>query len=318
MSEYASAVERARRAFASVSRLEGALAHAPSRRDLQTNLAASQKLAHQAQEQLLRLSEIRHIEVCNYRLLPEATGGFSLPYVSQSLLDYQNLFSQIHDSLRNGPKQNALIGKEALEESSMEFAYSYSGSLGVVLFAQNERDFLGGKLDDAIKRFFEVVDIDSRQTVREIAYQLGRAVIKRLHDWSDVNIKGGFATDVRWNKSDGLHLGEVIERRRLENIVGYIDATSDEKIDEIWVNGALIGGNLKSRNFHFVVPNGPDFRGKLAKNFSQDTEMHLGKFYVAKIFRTETVNYATDKIEQKFELMQLSEPTIPVSDFAGG
>src|SRR6516165_2221990 len=133
MSEIASAVERTRKAFASVSRLEEALARAPSDRSLQLNLSAMRKLALQSQEQLFEFSKRVHVEVCNYRLVPEATDGYALAYVSASMLEYQNLFSQIYDAKRNGAKTRAVIGKDALQESALEFGYSYAGSLGMVL-----------------------------------------------------------------------------------------------------------------------------------------------------------------------------------------
>jgi hypothetical protein len=317
MSEIASVVERTRKAFASISQLEAAIARDPSNRALQLNLSAMRKVAEQSQEQLEKFSELNHIEVCNYRLLPEASQGYSLPYVSSSLLEYQNLFSQIYDAKKQGPKIRAILGDESFHESLLDFAYSYSGSLGVVLLAHSERDFFEGKLDSTIDTLFQVLEINSRNTVREIANTLGRAVVKRLHDWSSANLKGGFAADVRWNKSDGRRLGEVIERRKMENIVGYIDATSDEKNEELWAIGFLVGGNLKSRTFLFVTTDGREFRGRLAKNFSPTTDMILGKRYAAKIFRTEKIVYATERTEEEVELMQLGDPTTPAPDFAG-
>jgi len=312
MSDFASAVERARNAFASVSRIEAALSRDPNDASLQVNLAAMSKLARQSQDQLLSFSGQQHVEVCNYRLLPEATSSYGLPFVSNSLLEYQNLFSQIHDAKRNGPKINAVIGKEALEESLLEFAYSYSGSLGVVLLAQNEKDFFEGRLDDSIDALFQVMDIDSRDAVRDIGKTLGTAVVKRIHDWSAANIKGGFAADVRWNKSDGRQVGEVIERRRMATIVEIIEATSDEHTEEIVAAGILVGGDLGSGSFHFVVPNGEDYRGHLAKEFSHDNDMTLGKRYVARIRETSTTTYATQKVERKRELLGLNP--VPVLD----
>jgi len=310
MSDFASAVERARNAFASVARIEAALLRAPEDVSLQVNLAAMSKMARQSQDQLLAFSGERHVEVCNYRLLPEATSSYALPFVSNSLLEYQNLFSQIHDAKRNGPKVNATIGKEAMDESLLEFAYSYSGSLGVVLLAQNEKDFFEGRLDDSIDALFQVLDIDSRDAVRDIGATLGTAVVKRIHDWSAANLKGGFAADVRWNKSDGKQVGEVIERRRMSTIVEIIEATSDQQTDEVQVTGILVGGDLGSGSFHFVVPNGEDYRGHLSKEFSHDTEMTLGNRYVATIRETTTTTYATQKVDRKRELLGL-RPILP-------
>jgi len=309
MSEYASAVERARRAFASLSQIEGALARAPARRDLQTNLVAFRKLAIQSQDQLLKLSALKQIEVCNYRLLPEATEHYSLGYVSESLLAYQNLFSQVHDALRNGPKVRARLDKEALQESALDFAYSYSGSLGVVLFIQNERDFFTGKIDPSIDTLLQVLNIDTRAAVRQIAESLGAAVVKRVHDWSRANIDGGFATDVRWNRSDGRQLGGVIERKKMETIVDLIVATSDEKTQVIEATGMLVGADITSGSFHFTVPNGPDYRGHLAEEFSRETEMVIGKTYKARIRERQTVVYATEKVDVVRGLIALISPT---------
>jgi hypothetical protein len=308
MSEYASAVERARRAFMALSQIERALARAPTRRDLQTNLAAFKKLANQSQDQLLKLSALNQIEVCNYRLLPETAQHYSLSYVSESLLSYQNLFSQVHDSVKNGAKERAVLGKEAIQESALDFAYTYSGSLGVVLFIQNERDFFSGKIDPSIEALLQVLNIDSRASVRQIVDHFGAAVIKRLHDWSRVNIDGGFAADVRWNKSDGRQLGGVFECKKMETIVDLIIATSDEKIKTIEATGILVGADIASGSFHFTVPNGPDYRGHFAKEFSRDTEMIIGTTYKARIRERETIVYATEKVEVDRELIALTNP----------
>jgi hypothetical protein len=305
MSDYASAVDRARSAFASVSRLEDALARAPERRDLQSNLVASLNLARKSQDQLYQLAQHSKIEVCNYRLMPETSKGYGVHYVAKSLLEYQNLFAQIHDAKKTGPKQRAVIGREAFDESTLEIAYTYSGSLGVVFLAQSERDLIEGKLDASIKTLFEVVDLDSRAAVREIARELGPPVIKRVHDWSDANLKGGFAADVRWNRSDGHQLGEVIPRKRMEIIVELVEATADKVTKEFPITGYLIGGHLETQSFHLAVPNGESYRGYRAKDFYSEVDMTLGKMYAAVIRETTTLHYATEKIEKKEELVRL-------------
>lgn len=312
MSDYASVVDRARKAFASVARLEAELTRAPDNPGLQVNLAAMNKLAHQSQQQLFSISEYQRVEVCNYRLVPQEAQGYSLSAVSNSFLSYQTLFSQIHDALKNGPKMKAVIGKEAQEQSSLELAYTYGGSLGVVLLAQSERDFFSGDLDNSIDALFQVLDIDSRSSVRDIAKSLGNAVVKRVHDWSEANVNGGFAADVRWSRSDGRQLGELIERKRLATIVEIIEATSDEQTQEFPSTGILVGGDINSRSFHFVVPNGEDYRGKLASEFSLGNEMLLGKRYRATITEKSKTTYATDRIDRQFELKALNE--VPPSD----
>jgi hypothetical protein len=317
MSAYASVAERARQAFASVARLEAELVRNPTSVALQVRLAARAKLARQAEEQLLELARVSHVEVCKYRLLPEAAEHFSLGAVAKSLLEYQNLFSQIYDALKNGVKERARLGREAAAESALEFGYSFSGSLGVVLLAQNERDFFSGQLDQSIASLYQILNIGSRTDVRQTARTFGNAVVKRLYDWSKANLEGGFAADVIWTRSDGRSFGEVIERRRMEEIVNIIDATSDERVDELEAVGRLVGGDLVSGTFHFVVPNGADYRGRLSAEFPAHTEMTLGKQYRALIRETRTIVYATEKEDLRFELKHLFPPSVAHSGDEG-
>jgi hypothetical protein len=305
MSEIASVVERARKAFATVARLEDAITRAPLDRSLHLNLAAMNKMATDARQQLMRLSEINHIEVCNYRLMPAATNSYGLAHVSRSFLEYQNLFSQIHDALRNGAKENAIVGREAMQESVLEFAYSYSGSLGVALLAASERDFFSGKLDQSIDALYQVFEIKQRGDVREIADKFGKAVVKRIYNWSDANIKGGFSTDVSWARSDGRKLGQVVERESMSRILFLVSEASDEKTNEIVVDGLLVGSDVMSGTFHFVVPNGESYKGSFASDFVRP-ELTLDRKYRARIREIVKEMYATDKIIQRHELLSLA------------
>jgi hypothetical protein len=310
MSEIASVVERTRKAFASISQLETALARNPADRALQLNLSAMRKMAAQSQEQLDSFARRAFIDLCKYRLVPEGSDnekGYVLHHIARSFLAYQNLFTQIYDAIKSGKKQRAIFGKEAEEESALEFAYSYSGSLGIVLYSHSERNLLSGKLDPAIDSLYEVVDIDGTKTVREVAERLGNAVVKRVYDWSDVNVRGGFAADVRWNRSDGRQLGAMIAREHMQEIIHVIDATADSKTKEIDAIGILFGGNIGSRSFHFVVPgdNGDVYRGHLSAHFDSHTEMTLGRWYRAKILETEQFHYATEKVDRDYQLLAL-------------
>ena len=306
MSDYGSIVERARRSFASVARLEAALERDPVNAGLQVNLAAAKKQAAQNQDTLLALSQRSHVEVCNYRLLPQATSHYGLAHVSNSLLTYQNLFSQIHDATRNGPKKRAQIHPDALKESELDFAYSYSGSLGLVLFVQNEKDFFSGILDVSIEALFGVLEINNQSGARHIIDELGAAVLKRVNDWSEANLAGGFAADIRWNRSDGRQLGEVIERRRMERIVEVLSQSSDEETRIVEEVGVLIGGNVVSKAFHFVVPNGESYKGRQSDDFRPEVPLTLGNFYKVAIRERKKFNYASNQEIVTHELLSLS------------
>lgn len=311
MSDYASAAERARRAFAALSRIEDAISRAPHERSLLINHASKLKYARQMQEQLERVAAVRHVELCNYRIMPMMNGRYLLPAVSKSLLNYQYVFSQVHDALTNGPKSKAQIGREAWQASQMELGYTYSGSLGVVLMAPSERSFFDGNLDQSIDAVYQVLAIDDEHDVRDVAKVLGEAVIKRVHDWTQANVEGGFDLDIRWSRSDGRQLGRVVEREEMAKIVGLIARTSDEKISDGTFDGLLVGVDLKAGSFHFVVPGGEDLRGGLSGQFDHGGSVEVGLRYRATVRTYSKVTYSTGREERRLELLNLERVTEP-------
>lgn len=306
MSDYASAAEKARRAFASVARTEGALSRTPDSQALQIKLAARARLAERRGAALREVAAKSHVELCNYRIIVENEQKYGLPYVSESLLHYQYTFSQIYDALKNGPKQRTRLSSDAWNESILEFAYSYSGSLGVVLLAPSERDFFEGSYDSSIEALFQVLDISSQDEVKDVAKALGEAVVKRVHDWSKANVAGGFDVDVRWSRSDGRQLGQVVTKSHMQKISDIISATSDDKTDEIVVSGTLVGIDLQPGLFHLSVPNGEDYRGGLSDEFSRDQLVEVPRRYRATLVKTTRLYYATNKEETKFRLKGLA------------
>jgi hypothetical protein len=305
MLAYVSAVDRARRAFASVARLEDALARDPQSASLQINLAAQMKLARQAEEQLLRLAELSHVEVCNYRLLPATGDTYALAHVSRSMLEFQNLFSQLYDALKHGIKQRAVIGTETARESLLEFGYSYSGSLGIVLLAPSDKTFFEGQLDSTIDSLFEVLEISSQQDVRNVARRFGRPVVKRVYDWSKSNLDGGFATDVQWKKSDGRCLGQVVEQKKMGIILNTIVATSDIAQIENSIGGMLVGINVQAGTFQFIGQDGENYRGRLHEEFSREREVGVPRRYEATIVETRISRYDIEEPEREWQLKRL-------------
>ncbi len=311
MSDYAFVADRAKKVFASVSRLESRLAERPSDRAVQINLSAMRKLAIQVREEMERLAALNQMEICQYRIIPISENGYGLGRVSKSLLEYQNLFSQIYDAFKNGIKSKATFGADVIEESSLNFAYSYSGSLGVALLARSNRDFFGGALDKSIDALYQILDIDDSFAVRDAAKTLGTSVIKRVHDWSLANVEGGFSTDIRWKKSDGKLFGQVIDRSRMERIVGFIDEASDKVTKREVFEGILVAVSLPGKTFQIVIPNADTYSGKFADGLNLPNEMTVGRMYSATVEIVEVFYYATQATKRTVSLIELKGPIMP-------
>ena len=317
MSDYAFVADRARKAFASLSKLESAVERNPEDVSLQINLSSMRRVAAQARAELERLSAINHIEICQYRIVPVDSASYHVGPVSRSLLTYQSLFSQIHDAIKNGKKSQAKIGKEALAESALDFAYSYSGSLGIVLLAKSDRSFFDGTLDKPVDALFQILDIDDVDRVKDIAHHLGNAVIKRVHDWTSANVEGGFATDVQWKMSDGRIKGQMVDRDRMVSITGFIDSTADEVTTSLPIRAVLVGGNVSSRTFHLTVPDGETYKGHIAPDAAISGEMTLRRIYEAELVITETYHYATDVTTKVTSLRKLVGPLDETGELLG-
>ena len=308
MSDYAFVAERAKKAHASVAKLEALLLREPKNRAVQINLKGMQKRAQQASEELEYLAAINRVEVCRYRVVPMTGRGYDLGSVSKVLLEYQNLFSQLYDSFRNGPKSKAVIGREARDKSALEFAYSYAGSLGVVLLTQSERDFFSGNLDEPIEAIYQIIEIDDMDAVRDIAKVRGRAVVKRIYDWSNSLAEGGFAADIRWNRSDGKKLGEMVDRDRLEKIAGFIVEAADTKTDDLSVEGILVGANRDTGAFQISERGGETYKGHFDGEFIVPDEMTVGGLYKATIRVADEYFYASDTHKKTNFLVRLDGP----------
>ena len=87
------------------------------------------------------------------------------------------MFSQIYDAMTRGPRDRAGVPPERRQETALEFGYSFSGSLGVVLVMPGQLSLFEGKFDrtlDAINQMFEIQDDDH---LRDAARNIGRAAI---------------------------------------------------------------------------------------------------------------------------------------------
>ena len=308
MSDYAYVADKASKAFASVSRLEDALSKSPDDPALQLNLRSMRHRAAQALLEMERLAALNSIEICRYRIMPADGHEYMLEHVSSSLLNYQLLFTQIYDSHKNGRKDRGKVGAETKKESALNFGFSYSGSLGVALLVRSDRGFFEGNLDKSIETVYQILDLETVDEVREVSNILGRAVVKRVHDWAASNIAGMFAADIQWKRSDGRYLGKVVDIRDLANLVTIIDSTSDRKTYPVKVTGMLIGGNVSSRTFQFHVSESETYVGHIADD-ADLPDLTLGHYYEAIIDVSEVYYYATEKTEKTNMLKKLTTIT---------
>jgi hypothetical protein len=308
MSDIDSVLERLRRAYAAIAEVEAVAVKSPGDQYVLANLGALKRDAEDLEQQWEE--ECRHAqkEVCRYRIIPEHARNYSLAAVSKSLLDFQELFSQIYGALKTGARKRARVSADVAAQTKFNFAFTYPGSLGVALTVDSEADLFANKFDEAVKAISEIVSIDDQHDVRDLAKTLGGAVVTKVYDWSRVNFGAGYGIDITWKRTDGTIRGGVIDAPALGKVVDLIARTSDRKIRKITVKGVLVGINIKTKRFRFVVPHGQDFTGILSEDFPATRRWSVNTNYQAEIMIEEITKYSTMETQKTYRLERLKGP----------
>src|SRR5205085_948706 len=146
------------------------------------------------------LAERKSLDVCSYRMF-NATDRFKLSGFAKALADFQTTFSLTYDALKNGPKQRARLTPEVEAETSFEFGYAFSGSVGVVMTFENERLLLGETLlDEAMSVMFEMAKATTSAEIAAFAKRIGPPPIRALYQWASDHLAADMGADIEWRK----------------------------------------------------------------------------------------------------------------------
>jgi hypothetical protein len=268
------------------------------------NLISLQRDADDLEAQWAAQARSAQQEVCRYRMIPVMAGHYALRHVTKSLLDFQELFSQVVDALENGVKKRARLSEATADETAFEFAFSYAGSLGIALSIQSQMLLFEGRYDRAVEAFMQVVDSSSEDDVRELAATLGQAVVKRTFDWSLVNVDANYSVDLRWTNLAGHQRGGMIGLSTFNRLASIIGRTSDETRTTFVSDGILLGLDTQTRRFR-IADQEATYAGALSSSFSTAAVWHINARYRATLVSQETTEYATENVRQQFFLERL-------------
>lgn len=307
MSNVESSLDALRRAYASLSDLNAVMAQHPGDIFVKMNRDSVAAHAKKLEDEWLESCRLSQVEVCRYRLV-SARDFYSANAFSKSLLTFQELFSQIFDALKNGAKDRARLGAESAAETEFCLAYTFPGSLGVVLTVKDEPNLIEGKFDRAVEAFHDVIGMDDEHDVRDTARALGNAVVKKVYDWAEANYQNDLSVDVLWTSgAKGRKAGGYIDSSAFARYIDIINRTSDVEKTEVVVRGVLVAIDLKSDKFRIVDPAGTDYAGKFSESFDARRQWSVNKVYSAEIGVEKRVHYATQKTDVTYLLKSLTD-----------
>ncbi|WP_066481028.1 MULTISPECIES: hypothetical protein [unclassified Sphingomonas] len=281
--DFLEALSAAREHTSIVQRMEHALRADPLNERLSLGLGSARRRADRSQQILQGVAESSQIDLIRYRLI-RASDVYAVEAVADSVQSFQRSFTGAADFLEFGPKQKARYSQEIEDKTRLNFAYTFPGSLGIVLAVENNRQnlFHEGDYDGIIDVFDQFLSVKDEFEAVDASRKLGSALITQLCRWVDVNAKWDNSVDLVLKRGDGVQRGEFVPKNRFIDLHGIFHDATDEEPYDFEVAGMLVGLDIEIGSFHFVVPGGESYRGKLADNFVKE-QTTVGAHYTASI-----------------------------------
>lgn len=297
----------------SIARLNTELSRNPKSEPILLNLDALYARRDDLERRFSEIASEDSLDVCSYRFIFERGARKPILPVSNVLAHFQLLYSQVYAALKGGgPRKTAKLSAEFVSESTLEFGYTFSGSLGFVFTMPNERLVINESLvDEAMSIVFDLMKAKNADGIRKFATKLGPASIRALYKWSSSQIESMSSADIKWRREETVRSERLIQIPELKGLCSIIAETSDVEEKIVQLEGELVAGNLRTRTFEFKAVNAEPVRGVLSEDFQPTIkgisrgELLLGHGYRAKLKRQSTVSYSTDEEKVEYTLMSL-------------
>jgi hypothetical protein len=292
---------------AAIARVQRAIVENPDHRSLAANLRSLEKRWSDLEENFREAAHHLELDVCHYRIVFEDRP--TLMGLTSVWGDFQNLFSLVYDGLKNGPKLLARPSPEALEATSLGFAYSYPGSVGIVLTLSNERLLLGGTLlDEAIQSMLELVRASDAKRLAALSKRLGVPPIRAAYQWAGDQLRFGMASEVEWRRQEQVRASLLIQKAELERFRLIASETSDDEEEQTTVSVELLGADAVSHTFHLRLQDGKEIRGRCPPEVIDETHsVELPKNYRATLVKTTKIRFSTEEPEESWRLIRLTK-----------
>lgn len=301
------AIIRARKHNEIVQRMEFVLRSDPTNRVLALGLGSARRRAARSAAELEQFAASDQVDLVQYRLQhPNET--YAAGAVSGSLEAFQNAFTAAADRAVNGAKTTAHYSQDIKNDSRLNFGYSYAGSLGMVLSVNNDRSLLdGGRFDAVADVFDQFLNVSNGEQAQSAHRDLGGAAINQLYKWSVANAQWETSVDFLIKRSNGTQRGQHVPHAKFVQLSDIFKVNVEDPPRTFPVSGILVGLDIKLDKFHFVEPDGENYKGNLSEDF-QRTHTTVGERYTAEICERVTRVIATGSEKTSHSLISLTPP----------
>ncbi len=309
MSKLLETIEKLHETQAAIARLEQAAADYPNLPSVAVNLRSLEQRQKDLESLFEELAHEDYLDVLRYRIFSESDDGrISLPALTNTLGDFQKLFTNVYGAIKGGAKQRSRVGAEIAAATTFEYGYSFAGSVGFVLALQNERLVTEETdLDRTMDVIFRMAKAQDSDDVREFARELGVAPIRAMYKWVSDHVESRLGADLDWRREHNSRVQLFAQVPELEIVQSAINQTSEETVEEFAALGQLMGADATSQTFHMQLTDGPEVKGRLAFNVSENPPLVLKRYYQGSFRRMTTISYATEEEKTVYTLLSVEE-----------
>jgi len=288
-----------------IRRMEVLLSENPADKSMLTMLESLQKRASSLEDSFMEASDVMGLDVCAYRLFSEELDRYPIRSLGRALESFQKWFSTVYDALKNGPKIRAKIAPDVLAESTLDFAFSFTGSLGVALTIPSERQLFENDLQRAMVKTTEMLEAGAAEEIHRFADELGRATVQSFYTWLENHVESGSGADIRWLRGKIEVAAVRADASRLRGVANLIQETATPEEVTLTVRGLLVGADTKRHSFHMVFEEADEIRGTMSEAIGEEHTVELPREYEATVRRTSTENPATGQRISTYHLVRL-------------
>jgi hypothetical protein len=292
---------------AAIERLDRALAKHRELPSLLANIRSLESRRENLNQQFLDAAKAKQIDVCIYKISTDA-GMARVQDLANILGSFQAFYSVVYDALKNGRKATRHLSAEAFAQTQMNFAFSFQGSLGVVMTLPEELLLIpDSRLDEAMRVTLSMTKAESLDQVRTFAERLGPAPIRALFQWADAHVSSGRDAQINWGSAHAPDARVIVHDSELKWLRDAIGSITNETVEPMRVACNLVGADTTRRTFHAELPGAKDIRGQIAETveLGGPHRLELPRRYWLTMTKTVRETYSTDQVEETYLLTKL-------------
>lgn len=191
---------------------------------------------------------------------------------------FQKIFTTVYDALERGTKKKAAKNSDkAIADTTLGFAYSFPGSVGVMMTIANDRHLFGAQLDEAMDKTFQLIRVQTEE-LQSLTDRIGLPALRLVHQWREENVKAGFGADIVWRRDDVVKREVRVQLPELALKAATLKSMrAEETVDVV---GELLDVKVSDHTFSMQLSD-KIIQGTFDKVISSQNPVQLPKTYQA-------------------------------------